>query len=614
MPAVEIGNLLSQDRKPAGVATLDVDRLVQTRMLIQANSGGGKSHAIRLVLELAGEMLPFTLFDREGEFHTLREMRDLLIVGGDIPISPASAAVTARATMESGVSVIVNLSELPTMERQAYVRDWLQEMLAYGRKHPKARLVIIDEAHDFAPEGGDSESIGAVRDLMATGRKRMLCGVLATQRLSKLSKDAAAECNNLMIGRCTLDTDQKRAADALGFSARDRIRLRDLHSGEFFTVGSAFGHVGVHLMRTHQVRTTHGEKALHLQAPAPSAGIAAAIAELAKAAEAEAAAKAKAKREDDDDDGVATGFDAEAREIAADLVKVEWDLQAANARCVEQHRDHQLAIEAAKAHLSGVVSVLEECIGRITKAWTVIADRGELLARIKVDTPAPLPASVPGGESYAEPPVPAENGSIASVRAGSAGPHKEAAEPVSSGGGVRSSPAASAGALPDGLSTPHQKILDALAWWRAAKVDRPQRAMVAAVAGYAATGGTFSRYLSALSSAELISYPTAGEVALTRAGLERARAPRHATVADLHNAALSVIDGPHRKILAVLLNAKGAEMARTQVAELAGYEPTGGTFNRYISTLSSAGMIRYPKRTTIAAAAWFFPKMPGGGA
>lgn len=595
---IEIGHLLTKDHAKGAPATLDVDRLVQTRMLIQANSGGGKSHAIRLVLELAGGMLPFTLFDREGEFHTLREMRDLLIVGGDVPISPASAAVTARATMESGVSVIVNLSELPTLERQGYVRDWLHEMLVYGRAHPKARLVIIDEAHDFAPEAGDSESLAAVRDLMATGRKRMLCGVLATQRLSKLSKDAAAECNNLLIGRCTLDTDQKRAADALGFSSKDRIRLRDLPSGGFFAVGPAFGHAGVELMRTNQVQTTHGEKALHLQAPAPSEGIAAAIAELAKAAEAAAAAKAKA--DDEDDDGVVTDFDAEARELAAESAQLQTELEHARSRIAELESTNRQWAIACGTLRSCLKTIAESAVNAEQASW---------------NTPAPSPALVPGGESYAEPPVPAENGSNDSVRAGSAGPiTREAAEPVSSGGGVRSSPAATAGAspLPEGLGSPHQKILDALAWWRAAGVDRPTRPQVAAVAGYAATGGTFARYVSALSSAGLISYPGNGEVALTTDGAKKANSPRHATLADLHQAALEVIAEPHRKILRVLLNAKGAEMSRTQVAELAGYEASGGTFNRYVSSLSSARMIRYPKRTTLAAALWLFPKSLGG--
>jgi hypothetical protein len=42
---------------------------------------------------------------------------------------------------------------------------------------------------------------------MSQGRKRGFAGIIATQRLSKLHKDAAAEANNVIIGRTWLDAD-----------------------------------------------------------------------------------------------------------------------------------------------------------------------------------------------------------------------------------------------------------------------------------------------------------------------------------------------------------------------------------------------------------------------
>ena len=68
---------------------------------------------------------------------------------------------------------------------------------------------------------------------MSQGRERGYAGIIATQRLSKLHEDAAAEANNVIIGRTWLDADQARAGDALGFSKTDRLKLRDLDQGEF---------------------------------------------------------------------------------------------------------------------------------------------------------------------------------------------------------------------------------------------------------------------------------------------------------------------------------------------------------------------------------------------
>src|SRR2546423_2092725 len=122
---------------------------------------------------------------------------------------------------------------------------------------------------------GEAESTDAVISLMSQGRKRGYAGIIATQRLSKLHKDAAAEANNVIIGRTWLDADQARAGDALGLSKSDRLKLRDLEQGEFHAFGPAFRRPGVVHFRSDRVRTTHprpGERHL-LTAPAPSKAI-----------------------------------------------------------------------------------------------------------------------------------------------------------------------------------------------------------------------------------------------------------------------------------------------------------------------------------------------------
>jgi len=62
-----------------GKLELDLPTLVDTRLLIQANSGGGKSWLLRLVVERAG--IQTIVLDNEGEFASLREAVDVLLVG-----------------------------------------------------------------------------------------------------------------------------------------------------------------------------------------------------------------------------------------------------------------------------------------------------------------------------------------------------------------------------------------------------------------------------------------------------------------------------------------------------------------------------------------------------
>lgn len=258
---------------------LDLPTLVDTRALIQANSGGGKSWWLRLLVERAARHVQVIILDPEGEFATLREKVDIALVGqgGEMATDVRSAGLLARKLVEVRVPAIVDLYDLRLDQRRAYVRQFLEALMAVPRAHWHQLLVIIDEAHLFAPEraAGEAESTAAVVALMSQGRKRGFAGIISTQRLSKLHKDVAAECNNVIIGRTWLDTDQVRAGDLLGMSKPDRQTLRDLAPGEFFAFGPAFMANGVVRFHSDQVATTHpktGERH-KLEVPKPSAAI-----------------------------------------------------------------------------------------------------------------------------------------------------------------------------------------------------------------------------------------------------------------------------------------------------------------------------------------------------
>ena len=83
-----------------GRLELDLPALVDTRLLIQSNSGGGKSWLLRLIAECAG--IQTIVLDNEGEFASLREAGDVLLVGasGELPANPRHATLLARRLLE----------------------------------------------------------------------------------------------------------------------------------------------------------------------------------------------------------------------------------------------------------------------------------------------------------------------------------------------------------------------------------------------------------------------------------------------------------------------------------------------------------------------------------
>lgn len=256
---------------------IDIEKLISTRLIIQANSGGGKSYLIRKIAEeVESVKVQQIIIDREGEFVSLREKFPFALVakdGGDLPLNIRYAEMLAHKILQTRMSVIIDLSEFNTHERVQFVKRFVNGLVDSPKSLWHPCVVIIDEAHDFAPEGEKSESTLAIINLCSKGRKRGFAPILATQRVSKLSKDASAECLNKLIGRTTQDIDRKRAGEELGFTNKqDIIGLRNLEPGEFYAFGPAISN-DVVKFKTGKVKTTHAGagKIITSNPPTPTA-------------------------------------------------------------------------------------------------------------------------------------------------------------------------------------------------------------------------------------------------------------------------------------------------------------------------------------------------------
>src|SRR3990167_7473606 len=222
---------------------IDIQRLLLTRMLLEADSGGGKTVALKRILEQTHGHVQQIIIDPEGEFSTLREKFDYLLCapeGADAIANPKTAAIRARKLRETRVSAVIDIYDLRPQEQKHFVRLFIEELLAAPKSLWNPCLLIIDEGQVFAPENDKAESHGAIMDLRGRGRKRGLCPILATPRLAGVGKDACAGLQNKLIGVTTLDLDVKRAARDLSMTPIEATTLlRNLEPGEFFCFGPA---------------------------------------------------------------------------------------------------------------------------------------------------------------------------------------------------------------------------------------------------------------------------------------------------------------------------------------------------------------------------------------
>jgi hypothetical protein len=545
-----------------GLATL-----VDTRCLVQANSGGGKSWCLRRLLEQSHGAVQHLVLDPEGEFASLRERFDYILAakhGGDTAAEPRAAGLLAQRLLELGVSAIVDLYELKAHDRVRFVGAFLEALVDAPKKLWHPALVVLDEAHVFCPQQGEAESAGAVIDLCTRGRKRGFGSVLATQRLSKLHKDAAAELNNKLIGRTGLDVDVKRAADELGFGKERWRELRELEAGEFFVFGPAMSRE-VRKVRIGPVETTHPKAGARLAftAPPPTDRIRAL---LPKLSDLPAEQERKLRTEAD--------LRAEMTLLRAQLSAAE---RRAPAPAKPEVREVPVLKDAQVKRLEAAIEKLDAIRDRTAQAQQVVASEAGMLAstiRAAMKIPAERTATVPVAlvRRASAPPVPL--------------PRRERA--ATDGNGH--------------LSGPEQRILDALAWLESIGIREAQQPAAAFLAGYTIGGGAWNNPKGKLRGRGLIAYLPGDRLALTEEGHAQANTPDvPLTVEDLHAKVFRRLPGPEGRILRALIEAYPEAVANEDLAQRAGYEAGGGAFNNPKGRLRGLGLIDYPSPGQVVA-------------
>jgi hypothetical protein len=238
--AIEMGHTTA-----GAPAALDLEELLATRLLVQGNSGSGKSHLLRRLLEQSAPWVQQAIIDPEGDFVALADRFGHLVIDAE-DHSERGLQVAGERTRIHRVSTVLNLEGLDAENQMRRAAAFLGGLFEVERDHWYPMLVVVDEAQLFAPAVAGEVSdearklaLGAMTNLMCRGRKRGLAGVIATQRLAKLAKNVAAEASNFLMGRTFLDIDMARAADLLGMERRQADAFRDLERGQFMALGPA---------------------------------------------------------------------------------------------------------------------------------------------------------------------------------------------------------------------------------------------------------------------------------------------------------------------------------------------------------------------------------------
>jgi uncharacterized protein len=197
---------------------------------VLATRGAGKSYTSAvLVEELHAAGVQLVVLDPTGVYWGLRSSADgkadglpLFVLGGahgDVPLEASAGKLVADVIVDTGQSLILDLSDFDTKAAQTrFVADLVERLYHRKARNRSTLHLIVDEANEFAPQasryGGDmARLLGAMERAVGKGRSRGLAFTLITQRSAALNKNVLDLIDTLIAMRVLGPRDRKAIAD-----------------------------------------------------------------------------------------------------------------------------------------------------------------------------------------------------------------------------------------------------------------------------------------------------------------------------------------------------------------------------------------------------------------
>ena len=592
--------------------SVDLTTLLRTRLLAQANSGGGKSYFLRRLAEQLFGKVQTIIIDREGEFASLREKYGFVHVGegGDTPADLRSAKLVAEKLLELNASAVIDLYEAfrkKPLDRRAYVADFLETLIDAPKKLWRDLVVIVDEAHQFCPQESpkgkdmrEREIIGRCKDAMVSlatvGRKRGYCAIWVTQRLAKLDKDASAELMNRLVGMTFEDVDVDRASELMSVSRDEKgdfkKALKNLDPGHFYGFGRAISKDRI-LVKIGPVITTHPEpgSAKHAAAPPPPPEKIRAM--LPKLKDLPQVAETKAKTEAD----LRQEIKALKSQLAvAKIAKPEPKRPVAvETKIKTEVKELPVLSKREWKRVHKAICELEKISGRLSK----VGEMESYLRSLEKDLGGKLSDAVEAAENLQK------QQRTANQHLKIQAPPRPLPKPTS----ARTDGAPTSGNGDPSITNPQRRILGALAEFQVIGIDSVPRTWVAAWLSIKASTGNFKNNVSSLRTGEYLVYDD-DKLRLTEMGRFEAPAPQvEITPMAILERACQAVTNPQAKILRIVHHEYPEWISREDVAGQLGIQANTGNFKNNVSAIRTAGMFEYgtgQRKNMLRCSEWMF--------
>lgn len=194
---------------------------LEQNILVLGKTRSGKSSAMRSIVEPMLEDKPAQppcIVDPKGDWWGLKSGYEIVIFGGshaDVVLTEHMGAALAEIVATSVTATLLDLSEFTVGQR---TRFFIEFAAAFFKLHRGQRKLIIDEVHNFAPQGKvyDPQSglmLHWANRLASEGSGRGITLIAASQRPQKVHKDFVTSMETLIAKKVIHKLDRDAVKD-----------------------------------------------------------------------------------------------------------------------------------------------------------------------------------------------------------------------------------------------------------------------------------------------------------------------------------------------------------------------------------------------------------------
>jgi hypothetical protein len=209
---------------------LDLEKFIGRCVAILGIRGSGKTNTSAVLLEeLLRFKYPLTIVDIDGEYWGLKEQYEILVVGKsknvDIEVDVEHAGQIAEVSISKNIPVILDLSGFLLEDMYKFLLDYFKEIWDLAGKFRKPYEIVLEESHEFIPQGIRTDLKEILIKIALRGRKRGLGAIILSQRSARVDKDVLTQAEILFLHKVVHPADMRVYKEILPLSSKEVSKL-----------------------------------------------------------------------------------------------------------------------------------------------------------------------------------------------------------------------------------------------------------------------------------------------------------------------------------------------------------------------------------------------------